>query len=416
MGGNVYYVSSSTSADCPQPCHPLSYYVTDTASFFTSDATFVFMEGEHLLHTGLAQVAINDIDNLTLRGERSHSNTNVIITCSRNTRGMVFNNGGIVTIYDITITGCGQLGISPLSLININIVNVHYLTIYNNTIHTSGGLYIQWNSTSTCNKLIIANSIFAHNVIHGDGGGLYINSHTSTGTHADIAIASSIFTHNNIYDRGCGLGIANYNNIASYTDTRISISASAITDNVIYGHGGCGLLIYSSTGTNNNITITNTTYSNNNLLDGYGMYIKASGTNNNITITQGTYTNNIVGTCAECMGSAVLLQSESNCTITIINSEFSNNTIVNDGGGVLTIVYSGIGGNRSITIFNSKFSDNNVNAGKYRIGGGFSLSANSNSFNYITIASSKFTGNKAGNTGGGCYLQFQSNSYNRIII
>ena len=189
MGGNIYYVSSSTSADCPQPCHPLSYYVTDTDSFFTSDATFVFMKGEHLLHAVLAQVTINDIRSLILRGERGHSNTNVIITCSHNTRGMVFNNGGIVTIYDITITGCGQLDISPLSLININTINIHYLTIYNNTMHTNGGLYVQWNSTSTRNKLTIANSIFAHNVIRGDGGGLYINPHT--GTHTDITIVYS---------------------------------------------------------------------------------------------------------------------------------------------------------------------------------------------------------------------------------
>ena len=37
------------------------------------------MEGEHLLDSkGLVQVVISNVDNLTLRGERGHSSTDVI--------------------------------------------------------------------------------------------------------------------------------------------------------------------------------------------------------------------------------------------------------------------------------------------------------------------------------------------------
>ena len=80
-------------------------HVTNTATYFTSNATFIFMEGEHLLDSkGLVQVAIYNVDNLTLRGESGHSNTHIIIRCSSNTRGLVFNNGNVINIHNITIT------------------------------------------------------------------------------------------------------------------------------------------------------------------------------------------------------------------------------------------------------------------------------------------------------------------------
>ena len=104
------------------------------------------MEGEHLLDgKGLVQVVINSVDNLTLRGERSHSNTDAIIKCSSNTRGIVFNNSNIVTIYGITVTGCGQQEVLPLSFINIASLYIHHITLYNNTYNTrdmGGTLYI----------------------------------------------------------------------------------------------------------------------------------------------------------------------------------------------------------------------------------------------------------------------------------
>ena len=410
MGGNIYYVSSSTSADCPQPCHPLSYYVTDTASFFTSDATFVFMEGEHLLHTGLAQVAINDIHSLILRGERGHSNTNVIITCSRNTRGMVFNNGGIVTIYDITITGCGQLDISPLSLININTINIHYLTIYNNTMHTNGagGLYIQWNSTSTHNKLTIANSIFAHNIIRGDGGGLYINPHT--GTHTDITIASSIFTHNTIYDRGCGLCIDITRDGLHLPTKRhsynyLTIASSRFTDNKIKNTGGGCYLKFNSSNSYSYITIESSKFINNKVGSGGGCYIwSGNNTYNDIMIANSMFTNHNVGLGG---GLALVSRSKSHNNITIANSNFTDNE-VGDGGGCYIQPLSGA--YNYIAITSSIFSGNNFT----HEGGGLSMyfhvGANSN----IIVTNSTFTNNAVSVEGGS--LMIFSDLYSQTQI
>ena len=87
------------------------------------------MEGEHLLDSkGLVQVVINNVDNLTLRGEMGHSNTDIIIRCGSNTHGLEFNNGSIIKTYGITITGCGQLDIMPLSIINITSLYIQNIT------------------------------------------------------------------------------------------------------------------------------------------------------------------------------------------------------------------------------------------------------------------------------------------------
>ena len=193
LGDDTYYVSSNTTDDCPQPCHPLSYYITNTATYFTSNATFIFMVGEHLLDSkGLVQVVINTTENLILRGERGHSNTDIIIRCGSNTHGLVFNNGDIISIYDITITGCGQQDTMPLSFTNIASLYIYHMTLYNNMYSTSnytrgGALYIHCIRDT---HITITNSAFTNNTVGGDGGGLVISTHTDT--HNNITITKSI--------------------------------------------------------------------------------------------------------------------------------------------------------------------------------------------------------------------------------
>ena len=199
LADNTYYVSSSTDDHCPQPCHPLSYYITHTATYFTSNATFIFMEGEHLLDSkGSVQVVINNVDNLTLRGERGHSNTDNIIRCSSNTHGLVFKNGSIINIYGITITGCGQQDAIPLSFTNIASLYIHHIALYDNTYSTSnytagGALYIYSVSDT---HVTITNSTFTNNIVGGDGGGLHIQCTESSGTSTNVIVIHSVSTDN----------------------------------------------------------------------------------------------------------------------------------------------------------------------------------------------------------------------------
>ena len=360
LGDNTYYVSSNTNDDCPRPCHPLSYYITDTDTYFTSNATFIFMEGEHILDSkGLVRVVINNTDNLTLRGESGHSNTDIIIRCGSNTHGLVFNNGSIINIYDITITGCGQQDTIPLSVTNIASLYIHHITfcnnIYNGSNYFGGGtLYIHCVRDT---YITITNSAFTNNTVGGDGGGLSIH----TGTHNNITITNSAFT---------------------------------------MGRYGYGLLIYTDTGTHNKITITN---SDNTVGD--GLYIFTGTHNNIITITNSAFTNNTLGLVGG--GLTISTDTGTHNNITITNSAFTNNTVGSYGGGGLYI-YTLSGAHNSITIINSTFTNNTVSG----FGGGLLILTGTH--NNITITNSACTNNAIGGYGGGLLIATNSKTDSNI--
>ena len=200
------------------------------------------MEGEHLLDgKGLVQVVINNVDNLTLRGERGCFDTDIIIRCSSNTRGLQFISGSVINIYDITITRCGLQNISPLSFINIISLHIHCTTLYNNDITvygtgTRGTVNIIY-ATYMYTKITITNSTFTNNIVGGNGGGLVIYP----GSNNDISISNSTFAHNTVTGNGGGLVVT-----GSHTDiyNNITINTSSFTNNTVGGSGG-GLAIVS---------------------------------------------------------------------------------------------------------------------------------------------------------------------------
>ena len=74
-----YYVRSSTSADCPtESCLTFNEHVNDTDLYFTSNTSFIFLEGEHYLDSALVADSKNDIS------MKASANANVIITLSPN--------------------------------------------------------------------------------------------------------------------------------------------------------------------------------------------------------------------------------------------------------------------------------------------------------------------------------------------
>ena len=433
LGDNTYYVSSSIN-DCPtKQCHPLSYYITDTATYFTSNATFIFMEGEHLLDSkGLVQVAINDVESLTLRGERDRSNT---VKCGSNTRGIVFNNTNMIEVTDITITGCGQWDIPPLLLINIIILYIHHIKLYNNTYNTSnsggtlyiecvtdthiititnstftnnrvggdgGGLFI-YSDTNIYNNITITNSTFINNTIDGNGGGLYIYSNTDI--HNNITITNSIFTITTVDGDGGGLLIQSDTDI--HND--IAITNSVFTSNTASGDGG-GLFKYSGTNIHNNIIITNSIFTSNTVDDfGGGLYIFSdTDIYSNITITNSTLTNNRVS--GDGGGLFKYSDTDIHNNIAIINSAFANNTVDGIGGGLYIQSQADIHNN--IIINNNAFANNAVKAD----GGGLYIFSDADIDIDITITNSSFTKNTIGRNGGGLYIYSDTDIHNNITI
>ena len=71
---DVYYVTAHDAAgyeqSCPphQICHNLSYYISKADSYFTSDTTIIFLEGEHSFDRE-DPVHVSNVHNLTLKGQ-----------------------------------------------------------------------------------------------------------------------------------------------------------------------------------------------------------------------------------------------------------------------------------------------------------------------------------------------------------
>ena len=419
---STYYVSSSTTSHCPQPCHPLSYYITDTATYFTSNATFIFMEGEHLLDSkGSVQVVINHIDNLTLRGERGHSNTDIIIRCSSNTHGLVFRYGNIVNIQGITITECGQQDISPLLFSSIVTLYIHEFIVHNNTYekYNGGGLNIH-----SISYITITNSMFTNNKFAHDGAGLYMYIHVVSNTENIITITNSTISNNMGGITGGGLVIWTGTDVHAY----ITITNSAFTNNIANYYGG-GFFITFGINTCNNIIITNSLFTNNRFKGlGGGLYIWPHN-DTHITIINSKFTNNTIGE-----GGGLLVYSDNNVHATIINCTFTGNTVGHHGGGLyiqadsITITDSAFVDNTvgrhggglymiitadNITITNSTFISNTAD-----VGGGLCITSTNNTQNdgiasstvyyknIITITNSTLTNNKANKDGSGLYIVF----------
>ena len=351
--------------------------------------------GEHLLDSkGLVQVVINNADNLTLRGEKGHSNTDIIIRCSSNTRGLIFNNSMIINIYDVSITGCGQDGIPPLLLTNITSLYIHHIMLYNNmyngthfggilyvhcvtntnitftnnTVGNGGGLYISGDGTD----ITITNSAFTNNTVGRDGGGVYIY-----GNSADITVTDSAFTNNIVGGGGGGLYIYGYG--------AVNVTNSIFTNNIVGGGGG-GLYIYGY-GADITVNVTNSAFTNNTVgRDGGGMYIY--GNSADITVTNSAFTNNIVG------GGGGGLYIYGYGAVNVTNSIFTNN-IVGGGGGGLYIY--GYGADITVNVTNSAFTNNTVG----HDGGGLYIYGNGAD---ITVTNSAFTNNIVGGGGGGLYI------------
>ena len=191
------------------------------------------MKGEHLLHKfkgerEFEQVLIKSIGNLTLRGEDNHTRNDVIIRCSNTTKWLLFRKSGIISIYGITITGCGG-GNSPLlSFHETESVLIHSSIIRDNNgrlrVTNTDDLHIEdvIFSNNFCNcslgagigrcggalqientNVTIVDCLFANNTsLQSQGGGACIKSRSSD---ANITIANTVFINNSAHFDGGGL-------------------------------------------------------------------------------------------------------------------------------------------------------------------------------------------------------------------
>ena len=151
---HVYYVTPDDDGtgnySCPN-CHNLAYYISDPDSYFTSDTTIIFLEGQHSYDIDYI-IHVNNVHNLTLKGqgqwpvagpEETVMQSTVIINCTRGKGGLHFSDSDSITVDDLTIVNCGGADIYMV----IYFENVHGLFFRKNSIqHMTGYGLLIYNS------------------------------------------------------------------------------------------------------------------------------------------------------------------------------------------------------------------------------------------------------------------------------
>ena len=384
------------------------------------------MEGEHLLDSkGSVQVVINNIDNLTFRGVRGHINSNIIIRCSSNTQGLVFNNGNSFNIYSITVTGCGQQSIPPLLFNNIAMLHIHQVMVRDNMYHiqiktnaSSGYTESVFNSGDKDYNINITNSIFTNNT----GGALYITLLMYThhvAINSRLTVANSTFVNNHAH-LGAGLYIdVSCKSTRSAHETKsINIINSTFANNSAANGGGLYMYVGSKYDCHIGIAVTGSTITNNNATsNGGGLYIEndnnLSSYARNITIANSIFTSNNATTYGGGFYISNSNDRDSYVNIITANNIFTDNNADYGGGVYMHITYgtrylatTDIDGN--IAVINSIFADNKA----VSHGGGLYIEYYTACVHIISIKTrqSIFVSNTAGKIGGGLYIHFDTNN------
>ena len=191
---DVYYVTAHDAAgheqSCPphQICHNLSYYISQPDSYFTSDTTIIFLEGEHSFDRE-DLVHVSNVHNLTLKGqgqwpvagaEETVMQSTVIINCTRGRGGFYFDTSHNITVEGLTVVNCGGLDNGAVFYFS----TVQSLIFHKNSIqHMTGyGLYVL-----NCDNVIVTNCSYYHSTVcnisdssnkYGGGVGIVYNIDT----------------------------------------------------------------------------------------------------------------------------------------------------------------------------------------------------------------------------------------------
>ena len=240
---NVYYIVGNSGTSCPLmknvTCESLGYYIKDSEQYFTSNTTFYFLEGVHIIND-FKTLLVNNVSNLALVGQeakdqgQNDTQPKAVIKCSSPTSNILITLSNHITIKSLTITNCGKYWhlsslLSSYDYLksiyrNSKISNFAYFNI------TLG--FIETFNVTLKNISVVDNSGF---------GVCAINAF-------DIVINESYFSQNNYnpITQGCTDLICNGGNIALLftgmmvpcSHDKLMYSASIVNTIITYGRGG----------------------------------------------------------------------------------------------------------------------------------------------------------------------------------
>ena len=204
---NVYYVTANnaTAESCPpnQICHNLSYYISQSNHYFTSDTTIIFLEGEHSYNK--TNNSVTNVHNLTLKGqgqwpvagaEETVMQSTVIINCTRRRGMFYFANSYNITVEGLTVVNCGGILLEAVFYFG----TVQSLIFRKNSIQnmTGYGIFVH-----NCGNAIITNCSYYHsrfNITHtpsvevGGGVGIRYVSFANSSTSYTLELSHSNMT------------------------------------------------------------------------------------------------------------------------------------------------------------------------------------------------------------------------------
>ena len=401
-----YYVVATDCQPADGECHPLSFYVAQSSSYFTDNTIFYFKEGTHTL---MDHINLIGVQNVSFIGTNQYVIINSVL---RHLRGMynhtalyMYNctNISIVNIkifceicdihhyYDIYIVYSHDIAIFNVNTSSMDVHNSFDITVYNSYIAVFGGKFylasIHCYDTLQFHKLQVINSILGYIVLYIRHGTSYVLNITLDNTilmkldrfYADtIHLYSNSYYSININNISCHgytqveFHDYNYNTSCQYPNTSIPIDSLVITNS--YFFHGLGISFYSSVSNNQMISL------------------------NSCSVHKGIYIVNIYYQKTLTMVSILIVNTQlsfgTNFIEEIDNIIFSNVSISNCINTGLVLLNSKLTINGSLTVSNNR----GIN------GGGMSLYGNSHLEIYPN-SNLTFIGNHAANKGGGMYRE-----------
>ena len=329
-------------------CGGFDTHVNEVNNFILEDSTFQ-SDGPFHIEQSTNVVIVNSIFTQCPRGVLTFLNTSVLIkncTFSNNIQGTdsLTDEGGAILASRSSIT------------IKQSIFKNNQANLRSGAIHFVNGM----DETMT-----VIDSDFIDNTAgqQNYGGAIHLE-------YGSIIVSGSTFTNN------VGRAI----HVVGETDSVTNIQSSTFTNNTDTGRGTAGAVFVE--GNVNNVTIVQSSFTNNAGDSVGGLYVLLNTSTSHVTVDQSTFINN-----TGAFSGAVFVAGGNNSVI-LEQSSFVNNTCtLRDGGGAVAFFI----GHGSVTVHQSTFINNAGGSGSVSVYG---------STHSVVINESNFTNNTGMFSGG----------------
>ena len=399
-----YYVVATDCQPADGECHPLSFYVAHSSSYFTDNTIFYFKEGTHKV---MDQINVTGVQNVSFIG----SNQYVIInsTFPYGNPLYIYNciNISIVNItilceicdihhyYNIPIVHSHEIAIFNVNTNSMDLSDTFDITVYNSNIAKFYGKFVpsvHCYDTLQFHNLQVINSTLGYIELHIQHGTSYVLNVTLDNTILDRFYVHSIFLYSNSFY------YVNINNVSCYGYIK-----AWFKDTIDYNYKT------SCQYPNTSIPIDSVVIANSYFSDEFEItfFLRMSNNQmisiNSCSLHNGLYIVNGYNHTLKSLSILIMntqLSFITNFIDKIDNIIFSNVSISNCFTGLI-LVNSKLTINGSLTVSNNRGFN----------GGGMSLYGNSQLEIYPN-SNLIFIGNHAANRGGGIYRE--SSTYEAI--